>query len=256
MTNEALAKAIQEDGNEALMLQLWAQVKRWVAKYAMKWFLFYNGGRTTTSRRGVTINDLIQSGYLAMVDAVQTFEAGNGSFIGWLTFYLQNEFAALYGVRAERTKHDPINYALPFSAPIAPNKPDRGSIEDFYCDRTAKDGIQQIEDNDYIRSMRVALEKALDDIPPKDADTIRRKWLNNQTRSEIAADLGVSYNEIVRREKKGFSYLRRLQTIDKLREFNPYSCTSYKSWYRSGMSVEERYVIMNDGRTHNLTERR
>lgn len=237
MTNEQLAKQIQ-DGGEDLALQLWEQIKRYVAKTAIRWYLHFEGGR------GVEVCDLIQSGYLAMVDAVQTFEDGNGSFISWLTYYLQNEFSALYGVRTERTKRDPLNGAASLDAPIGDE--DGMTIAETVVDPDGENGYQQIEDNDYIRALREALEKALADIPPKSAETIHRKWLDNQTRLEIAEDLGVSYNEIVRREKKGFSLLRRPQTIEKLREFNPYSCTGYQAWYRSGMSVQERFVIMND----------
>ena len=237
MTNEELARRIQ-NGDDALMLQLWEQVKRWVSRVAMRWYLHFEGGR------GVEVCDLVQAGYLAMLDAVRTFEDGNGSFLSWLTYYLQNEFGALYGIRTERTKRDPLNIAISLDAPIGDE--DGMTIAETVVDPDGENGYQQIENNDFIRSLRDALEKALADIPPKSAETIRRKWLDNQTRLEIAEDLGVSYNEIVRREKRGFSYLRRPQTIEKLREFNPYSCTGYQAWYRSGMSVQERYVIMND----------
>ena len=247
MTNEQLAKQIQ-DGGEDLALQLWEQTKRYVAKMAIRWYLHFEGGR------GVEVADLIQSGYLAMLDAVRTFEDGNGSFLSWLTYRLQKEFGALYGIRTERTKRDPLNAAISLDAPIGDE--DGMTIAETVVDPDGENGYRDIEEDSYITALREALESALNDIPPKNADVIRKRWLHGEAQKDIAASAGVTAQEIHQRERKGFSLLRRPQTIEKLREFNPYSCTGYQAWYRSGMSVQERFVVMNDSRTHNITERR
>lgn len=237
MTNEQLAKQIQ-DGGEDLALQLWEQTKRYVAKMAIRWYLHFEGGR------GVEVADLIQSGYLAMLDAVRTFEDGNGSFLSWLTYRLQNEFGALYGIRTERTKRDPLNIAISLDAPIGDE--DGMTIAETVVDPDGENGYRDIEEDSYITALREALEKALNDIPPKNADVIRKRWLHGEAQKDIATAAGVSPQEIHNRERKGFSLLRRPQTIKKLREFNPYAFTSYGAWYQSGMSVQERYVIYSD----------
>lgn len=227
-----------QDGGEDLALQLWEQTKRYVAKMAIRWYLHFEGGR------GVEVADLIQSGYLAMLDAVRTFEDGNGSFLSWLTYYLQKEFGALYGIRTEHTKRDPLNTAISLDAPIGGE--DGMTVAETVVDPDGENGYQQVEDSDYIRALREALESALNDIPPKNAEVIRKRYLEGQAQGAIATAAGVSPQEIHNRERKGFSLLRRPQTIEKLREFNPYSYTGYQAWYRSGMSVQERFVIMND----------
>lgn len=247
MTNEKLVTMMQ-NGADDLALELWHRVERYVAKTAIRWYLHFDGGR------GVEVCDLVQTGYLAMLDAVRTFEDGNGSFLSWLTYRLQNEFGALYGIRTERTKRDPLNIAISLDAPIGDE--DGMTIAETVVDPDGENGYQQIEDSDYIRALREALESALNDIPPKNADVIRKRWLHGEAQKDIATDARVSPQEVYNRERKGFSLLRRPQTIEKLREFNPYSCTGYQAWYRSGMSVQERFVVMNDSRTHNITERR
>ena len=249
MTNEELARQIQ-DGNEALLLTLWKQVERWVAHEALRWYHEFDG------KHGVEVRDLIQSGYIAMINALQTYDADEGSFIGWLTYKLKSEFSVLYGVRTERDRRDPLNKALSLDAPMSADDPDGDTLIDAVLDPCGEDGYQQLENRDYIRALREALESALNDIPPKNADVIRKRWLHGEAQKDIATDARVSPQEVYNRERKGFSLLRRPQTIEKLREFNPYSCTGYQAWYRSGMSVQERYVIMNDSRTHNIIERR
>lgn len=220
------------------MLQLWDQVKRWVSRVAMRWYLSFEGGR------GVEVCDLIQSGYIAMVDATLTFEDGNGSFISWLTYYLQTQYAIVYGIKTEHTKRDPLNAAISLDAPIGDE--DGMTVAETVVDPDGENGYQQIEDSDYIRALREALESALNDIPPKNADVIRKRYFEGQAQKDIATAAGVSPQEIHNRERKGFAYLRKSNTIDKLREFDVYACTGFKAWSRSGMSVQERYVIMND----------
>ena len=46
----------------------------------------------------MTVEDLYQSGYLALVDAVKSYDAGRGmSFIGWLALALRTAFAEAAG---------------------------------------------------------------------------------------------------------------------------------------------------------------
>ncbi|MEI3111115.1 MAG: sigma factor [Oscillospiraceae bacterium] len=70
MTNEELAVMIQ-GGRADLAPTLWKQVERFVAKQAHRWFL--------NNRRRVEFDDLDQSGFLAMMEAVRTFDPEGGS---------------------------------------------------------------------------------------------------------------------------------------------------------------------------------
>ena len=63
MTNEELATAIQE-GREDLYPALWDQVKAFVAQQA------WNRYCATGGYGGVEVEDLIQSGFLALVESV------------------------------------------------------------------------------------------------------------------------------------------------------------------------------------------
>lgn len=238
-TSEEIIEKIKA-GESGMLIVLWDHVRNWVAKTALRWHRAFNGGR------GVEVSDLIQSGYIAMVDAVQTYTEGNGSFLTWLTFYLQREFAVLYGVRTERARHDPLNAAVSLDAPLSDDDPEGAALIDTIVDPCGEDEFQDIEQRDYIRSMREALEAALNDIPPKNADTIRRRYFDGQTQTEIARDCGVSTQLIQQREKDGLRQLRNPKTLLKLREFNYYSGTGFTAWKQSGMSIEEKWLIMKE----------
>ena len=239
MTNEELAVLIKA-GHDDLTLQLWEGVKKWVSRVAVHWYTAFQGGR------GVELADLIQSGYIAMLAAVSTFDGTEGAFTTWLTEYLRKEFSVTYGVRTERGRKDPINSAVPFDAPIGDD--DDLTIADIVVDPDGENGYRAVEDADYIRALRAALEKALDDIPPKNADVLRRKYFGGQAQNDIADELGVTAPEVARRERKAFSDLRKPQTMKELSDFfDPYRCTGYHAWKNNGWtSVEEAFLLHSE----------
>lgn len=77
MTNEELAALIQAGERERIP-ELWAQVEKYVWKQANRRALSLEG------YGGVTEEDLYQSGFLALLDAVESYDHAAGmSFIGW-----------------------------------------------------------------------------------------------------------------------------------------------------------------------------
>lgn len=83
MTNEELVSLIQA-GQLDKLLELWNQVEHNVYKAASKqaW--------DTRGFGGVTAKDLYQSGYIALVAAVNSYVPDEGcSFKTWLEFYIK-----------------------------------------------------------------------------------------------------------------------------------------------------------------------
>ena len=85
MTNEELVFRIQQ-GERDLLPQLWEGVRGYVAKTARSYMVIYDG------RYGVEFDDLIQSGFLAMVAAVESYEPKDAKFTTWLTYHLKTAF--------------------------------------------------------------------------------------------------------------------------------------------------------------------
>ena len=92
MTNEELAELIRE-GNDGLIPQLWEQVQVYVRRKAE------TAMRSIPPEHGVEVDDLAQSGYFALLEAVATFDREKGTFLCWLEKYLKTEFAVAGGYR-------------------------------------------------------------------------------------------------------------------------------------------------------------
>lgn len=197
MKNEELAAAIQA-GDASLYPTLWAQVEKFVSmragKYAEAW----------EDRRGVTKEDLTQSGYIALVSAVQSYKPEQGSFLNWLTYHLQIEFAAAAGLRTERTRQDPIN--SPISLDMEIQDAEGATLGDLQPD--PHNPTEEAEEAIYREQLRECLEKALDTLRPEDAAAIRARYFEGMTMREAGKAAGVSISAHREREQRGLRKLR------------------------------------------------
>ena len=109
MTNEELAIAVAQ-GQDDLQLQLWNQIKDFVRTKAYRAFALCGG------RGGVSIEDLMQQGYIAMRQAIPTYNAEKGSFLAFFELWLRSAFAEACDYRT--TKRDPLNSSFSLDAPV------------------------------------------------------------------------------------------------------------------------------------------
>lgn len=197
MGNEELAAAIQK-GNTALYPTLWAQVEKFVSmragKYAEAW----------KNMRGITKEDLVQSGYIALVAAVQSYKPDQGSFVSWFAYHLQTEFAAAAGLRTERTKQDPINSCISLDAEM-PGE-DGATLGDLQPD--PYNPTEEAEERIYNEQLRECLEKALDALRSEDAAAIRARYFKGMTIKQAGDAAGVTISEQRKRERRGMYRLR------------------------------------------------
>lgn len=85
MSNEELVAVIQAGASER-MGELWEQVcglVKWKANHAMTAMEGFPG-------RGVEFDDLYQSGYPAMVSAVEAYDPAAGAFSTWFMYHAKN----------------------------------------------------------------------------------------------------------------------------------------------------------------------
>lgn len=112
MTNEELA-LLAQGGERDKLVELWAQVERFVAQQANR-RLALSGGLG-----GVEFGDLYDAGYLALAAAVDTYDPLAGmSFIGWLAFHLRTAFAEAGGYRSRKQARDPLHRAGSLDVPM------------------------------------------------------------------------------------------------------------------------------------------
>lgn len=235
MTNEELAAAVQAGDREKL-LPLWEQVERFVAMQAGRRF------RALGGFGGATEEDLYQSGFLALVAAVDSFNPAAGmSFIGWLALALKTAFAEAAGYR----RRDPLNNALGLNAPV-PGTDDL-AVADTVEDPEAAHGFEEAEREIWLGQLREALKAALETLPEIQADTLRRRFYLGQTLAEIGAQRMEAPETVRQQEAKALRALRRPGIMRPLREFAPscYAGTGLAAFRRRG-SQPEHLVILRE----------
>lgn len=243
MTNEDVVALIQQGERDKLHL-LWEQVERFVAQQATR--------RARSSH--IDFDDFHQAGYLALVDAVDSFNPDkNMSFIGWLALHLKTAFNEASNRLSERQKRDPIHFAGSLDAPVG-NDGD-ATLGDLQRDPDSLQGFEEVEERLWHEQLHAALERALEELPEDQERTIRQRYYEGQTLIAIAASEGVAREAIRSRESMALRTLRRPRISRELREYieerTPYySGVGLSSFQYSGSGQPERLAIL---REHLLT---
>lgn len=254
MSNEELVAEIQA-GSVELMEQLWEQVAgliKWKAKRIMTVLEGCPG-------RGVEFEDLCQSGYLAMVAAVDTYDpADGGTFSTWLMYHLKNAFAEATGYRTQKGRQEPLNNYLSLDTPLTDDA-DSDDLMDVIADPSGQNGIISAEDALYREQLHNVMEQALSAIPEQYADALRLRYYDGLSLNHAGSVRGVSGERIRSMENKGIRLLRKPKIACYLRtfyEFDFYCSAGYGAFQSSGMSIQERYLILDEERREREQQRR
>lgn len=171
----AAAEAVQA-GEPGATLKLWEKVRRFVAKSAYRWASNSNG-RTPHE-------DLMQVGFLAMLDAVEKFdpEREGGGFLAVLRLTLKTRFAEESGIRT--TRRDAPHYAESTDAFAYEDGP---TVADTVPDESAALAFMSVEYGDFLDYCRRIIGAALDGLPQAQAAVVRLRYLDGLTLDEVAA---------------------------------------------------------------------
>lgn len=167
MSNEELATIIQA-GERAHILTLWEQVRRFAYRQSRRWYLALG------YRAGMELEDFHQVAFLALLDALEGWDAGAGSFLTWYGLRLKSAFAEATGQRTQKAKRDPLQAAISLDAPLTDTEGDPLALEDVIEDPQAAQALDRIGDWD-------ALHKAVEDLPEAQRAAVwRRYWLGQK----------------------------------------------------------------------------
>ena len=238
MSNEEIVALIHA-GNTELFSVLWTQIEklvRWKAKHVIA--AIGNCG-------SVEFDDLYQSGYIAVVAAVNTYKPELGNFIAWFMLHLRTAFAEATGKRTEKQANDPIHKALSLEYPLSD---DTGSalLLEVIPNPAGETQIRSVEERIFQEQLRSALNGALDMLPEQQQDVIRKKYLEGISIEQIADDNGTTMQVMQQCEKNGLRQLRRPNIAKFLRPFYDFDFYGYAglgAFKNSGMTVQERYLI-------------
>ena len=239
MTNEEIAGRIQR-GETDLLPQLWEQVHPLICWHANR---FYIQHQERCIASGVTADDIIQTGYFAVLDAVQAYDPAPGyKFNTYLRYPLKNRFKAATGGR-ENNKIDSLNRCTSLDSTIAGDSDITGA--DILTDPSAERDFEDIIECIHADQMHTALEECMQRIPAEQAKTLRARYYENQTLTELAAAKSASHQAIRQQEVNGLRNMRRGVNYTRLKEYrehilsSTHRYTGYKSFRSLGHSSVE-----------------
>ena len=192
---EELVPRIQA-GERELIPELWAQVRRLVLHMAHKRL------RATNGAGGVTLDDLMQAGFLGFLEAVRAYDPSAGfRFTSYLTYPVKTAFSEAEGRRSEKQKRDPIFSAVSIDAPLNEGEGEPLTLADVIPDPQATEALEGVGVWDI-------LHRAVDGLPEAQRVVILRRYWLEQTTAEIAAATGLAEKDIRKLEAKAIRALR------------------------------------------------
>jgi len=242
-TNEELVTAIQA-GNIEELQQLWEQCYRFICLQAIKW------KRAWENRTDFDIDDLTQSGYIALCEAVQGYNQDRGkSFINYLVYFLKREFSKATGCYTPAQAKDPLNNAYSLDAPISTDPDNETTFgEALPCDEL---GYEEIEERLQRTYTAKVIHQAMDSLPDNQRIAIQEHYLNGKSFAEIGAALNVASTTARGYADRGCERLRigkHAPTLSELlwgeRDF--YRHTGYTAWKETGCSVQEWTLLWKE----------
>lgn len=252
MSNEELRDEQQkklavriQSGETDLLAELWQSVERLVAAKARRLLAAMGDSNW------IEFDDLYNSGFLALCAAVEHYKPETGEFVPWFLLHLKNFFAEATGYRTKRGRLDPLRNAVSLSTPIW-DEEDGATLGDVTADPTAT--VEKVEDAIYLEHLRAALHDAMDCLPENLRDVLECRYWENLPVQKIAERRGTSESRVSDMAKRGLYTLRRRrgQKLAHFYDFNYRAGTGLGTFRRTGMSVQESYLI----RWENIEEAR
>ena len=238
MTNEEIVARIQA-GEHELMETLWNQVSGLVKWKANQVITALDG------RCGVEFGDLYDSGYLATVDAVGTYNQERGAFHTWMMFYVKSAFAKATGFRTQRAKKDPMQTAMSLSSPVGDDE-DNGELIDLIPDPNSKRAMERVEEQIWNKQLHKVFEDVFSEISEEQGKVLRHRYYAGCSIVETGKELGLPVEDVRRLERTGLQAMRHPRMAKKLRpffDFDYFYGTSLGAFKITGTSVQERYLI-------------
>lgn len=197
MTNEEIAVLIQQGDSEKMAL-LWERIERFVAFRANR-VVGIMGDRIK-----VEFDDLYNSGYLALVGAVESFDAEKGfSFLTWFDFYLRRVFAETAGYR-NKNKFRVESAVVSLEAPAGED--DSITVEDTIADACNVEA--EVMETLSRQELHDLLERALGELPPMEEDVLRRVYYEENTLEAVGEVYGLSRERIRQIKSSALRHIR------------------------------------------------
>lgn len=246
-SNEELALQAQQ-GDSAATETLWEAVKKLCYKIATDFFNHYTASCTAS---GVTLDDLQQESFFAMLNAAKAFDPDKGyKFTTYLHYPLQNCFKALAGIRSG-TAPRPLNGADSLDKPLDDSDESGSTRGDLIPDPAAEAAFQDAEQAEFEQQLHKAVPTVLADLPDETREAVTLHHMEGATYKTTGERLGVSTERARQLCSRGLHLLRHPKRVCILLGFvdygKAYGCTGFDAW-KNGGSIEEQLIERADRR--------
>lgn len=243
MTNEELVVLIQQ-GDDGLLPQLWEQVRKFVVMIARRYF------NKLEYKNGCELDDLIQSGYIALVAAIQYFKPEKEfKFLTYLNLTLINAFRETLGIRT--SKRDWLNYSDSLDREI--RKDTDITLLDTIGDlMPGEANLEELVVEDvWNQELRAALDVAMTVLTKKQYELLTMHYYFGLSLTKIAEIRECSIQSIGQQHRDALDRIFHSKYHEMLAEFlpgknypkSPYSRTGYTFWKETGLSSVESFLI-------------
>ena len=234
MTNEELAVKAK-DGDQDALLELWKQNSGLIYLKSRSKF----NAVQLFGRYDVDLDDLMQSAFLGLWEAVERFEPGGEyTFTAYLNTTLKTALAEATGGRTKRQLRDPLNTALSLDVPLDDDDPDGATLEAIVPD--PKDAYSEAIERIWREQLHAEMEKALNRLEPDHRTVLRLRFYEGLNREAIAAQMGMSESAVRTLEGHALAELRKPRMRRGLEDYIDLHTNFYAvgSWERQESPVE------------------
>ena len=249
MSNEEIALAIQS-GDNFLLQQLWEQCKGFIRKEACRW------ARAFENRPDIDADDLTQSGYFALLDAVQRFDPARGNFISVLAMTLKTAFTDACGVHTQQQRQDPL-----IKSPLCLDSPALGNDDLTFGDTIPDPSncYEDVEEKLYQEYVSKTCREAVDSLSNRQREVINLYFYRGRTQKDIASQQGISFQRVQQIIVDGLRHIRNSSFFPELEKIYYSSCNYYRgvgtsAFKRSNTSSVERELLRKERKERRFRE--
>lgn len=223
-TVSELATAAKTDN--AQFEPLWLAVYRLIVLWAMKY------PRADIS---YDTDDLIQSAYWALFDAVQGFDPEQSEFTTYLRYHVRLHFAKVAGVRT--SKRDAANYATTLDEPLA-HDTDTTMLEAL-LDTTAHYAFDDVIDKESARQDCDVMLAEIDKLDEQQKQALLLTAWEGVPLKDVADTMGISTDAVRRHRDRATQKLRntRAGRLIRLNYYRHVGLTQFKSTFTSSVEA-------------------
>lgn len=251
---EELVLKIQQ-GHTELYSDLWEEIKGLIAWWARRFFAVNSAYGISLGLEWMTpqnnkrcIDDLVQSGFFGLVDAVEHYDPEKGSFTTLLKYYLLKAFQEATTGRSIKQKKDPMLWCRSLDEHVGDEDSDT-ILLDLIPDE--RNDIAEADEKIFTEQLHVALDAALGRLPEMEAAAIRKKYYENKSLEEIGTEFNCSTSNANLLCNRGLNHIRFSSDRRRLEQFLDENTSYYKgmgmsSYRQTNTSGVERWVLRRD----------